>query len=156
MDDSRARLTQAVWLLATAVLWFGWHQLMQYVSAWPSAWLGALTPPDTASPTGVAGLYDQPVQVAMLSALGLAFGYAGVFLPRRLGAPRAIWIPAALVSLLAYLSTAVFWAGFSGSGTGLANVLESFAHTLLLAATVALGAWLGSRPSGVRLTSASS
>lgn len=125
--------------------WPVWHWAFVALSAYPLSWLASVTPSGEGEPTGPGGLFDGTLQILLLAAIGLFFGFLGVYLLRRLGGPRLVWIPATIVSLALYLGMAVFWAGFSGTGTGAAHITGQFALTAGLGALIGAGAWLGSR-----------
>ena len=143
------------WVAITAVVWPVWHWAATSLTAYPLSWFANLST-SASAPADVGGIFDNTPQLIVLAFVGLAFGFVGVCLLRLMGAPRIVWLPAAVVSMVAYLVTTLFWAGFSGTGTGLAHQASQFAIAVVLGAMFGVGAWVGSRARGVRLTSASS
>lgn len=137
--------TKWPWIVLTAVAWPAWHWTFTSLSAYPLSWLASLAPSAESEPSGPGGLYDSLPHVLVIAAIGLLFGYLGVYVLRRLGAPQVVWIPATIASLLLNLAVTVFWAGFSGSGTGASHIAGQFALTVGLSALLGVGAWLGSR-----------
>ncbi len=111
---ARAKGVTAAWLVAVFVLWPAWYWLMQRVAVVPVVWFVNLVPSE---PTSGEGPFDR-TQVVALAAIGFAFGFLGVYLLRLLRAPRLVWVPAAIMSVLIYLAGTAFWASFSGYGTG--------------------------------------
>ena len=146
MDDRReSEASPWAWVLITVFAWPVWHWAFVSLSAIPLSWVASITPSGEGVPTEPGGIYDSVPQILLLATMGLLVGFLGVYLLRRLGAPRVVWIPAALVSLAIYVGLTVFWAGFSGSGTGAAHIARQFALTVGLSAFVSIGAWWGSR-----------
>lgn len=146
MDDgTESGVSSWAWGAITVLAWPAWHWASGYLSAYPLSWLAAVTPSAEREPSGPGGLYDSPSQILILAAIGLLFGFLGVYLLRRLRAPHVVWIPATVVSLLMNLTQAVFWAGFSGHGTGAAHMAVQFTIAAGISALIGIGAWLGSR-----------
>ena len=143
-QNNRSWLRSLVWIAATLLLWPVWFWLVQTVVTYPVSWAASLTPESAAESPASAGLYSF-VEIGALAVAGLAFGFLGVYLLRRVGAPRIVWVPAAVVSVLSYLAIATFWASFSGYGTGWENMAESVAAAAGLGLTMAVGAWLAAR-----------
>lgn len=130
-----------VWVLITLVLWPVWHWAFVSLSAFPLSWLASITPSLEGELVRPGGIYDSVPQVLTLGVMGFLFGFLGVYLLRRFGAPRMVWLPATLVSLAIYLGVTVFWAGFSGSGTGAMHVAGQFGFAVGLSALIGVGAW---------------
>jgi hypothetical protein len=144
MDDSRvSEFEPWQWILITIMLWPLWHLFCTSLSAYPVSWLASITMP--VEQVGSGGVYDNVLQPIVLAATGFLFGFLGVRFLRRAGAPRAVWIPAALVSMCIYLGVTLVWAGFSGSGTGAVHIAGQFALAVGLAACIGAGAWFGAR-----------
>ena len=144
MNDSRvSEFEPWQWILITIMLWPLWHWFCTSLSAYPLSWFASITMP--VEQAGSGGVYDGALQPILLAAIGFLFGFLGVRLLCRAGAPQAVWIPAALVSMFIYLGVTLFWAGFSGSGTGAVHIAGQFALAVGLAACIGAGAWFGAR-----------
>lgn len=145
MDEGQSsRIPTGAWVVVTVMIWPVWHWAATSLATYPLSWLASLsTSIDSDSAPG--GIFDGTPQVFALGLAGLAFGFLGIYVLRMLGAPRIVWVPAAVVSMAIYLATALFWAGFSGTGTGFAHIAGQFVIATAVGATVGLGAWLGSR-----------
>ena len=143
--STRSWLRSLLWILATLLLWPVWFWLVQIVVTFPVTWAVSLAPEPAAESSASAGLYSF-VEIGVLAVAGLVFGFLGVYLLRRLGAPRIVWVPAAVVSVSAYVAVATFWVSFSEGGRGwAANTTESVAASAGLGLTMAVGAWLAAR-----------
>lgn len=150
--QQNSRAWSAAWIIGTIVVWLAWHRLLIAVATLVTSMVVHDSVPTGSSfdPATPGGIFDYAVQIPIHIVVGLLFGLIGVACLRLLGAPRIVWLSATGVSMLAYLATAVMWAGFSGSGTGWAHIGSQFALSLLLGAAVGIGALLGAR-SSVRL-----
>lgn len=145
MKLGSSRVPTWAWIVLTVVIWPAWHWAGISLTAYPLSWFANLASPTGGAHTGVGGIFDHPPQVIALALVGLAFGLVGISLLRLIGAPRIVWLPAAIVSIAIYLVATLFWVGFSGSGTGLAHQAGQFGIAILLGAMFGVGAWAGSR-----------
>lgn len=139
-----SRTSVWAWVAITTVVWPVWHRAATSLIAYPLSWVASRST-SVGVPAEPGGVFDSAPQSIALALVGLVFGLLGVYLLRLVGAPRIVWLPAAAVSMLAYLVTTLFWAGFSGAGTGLGHQAGQFAIAAALGATFGLGAWVGSR-----------
>ena len=145
---TRRLLITIVWAVGTVVLWPMWYALSQMV---PRPVVDGLHTPQPVL-GGTPVLTGQTVLVAIvLSVSGFVFGLVGLWVMRRLGAPRLMWVFATVASIQLAVSRAIYWSRCGGpSITYLAMIF------VMPALALALGAWLGSRDRGVYLTSVSS
>lgn len=141
-DRVPGRSSNAVWTVVTLVAWPFWHWLMLTASAYPASWFMSALPVED-NPSSPGGLFGSAPYVSVIAVSCLAAGFVGLYVLTRLGAPRATWLVAWGISTALFLLTALFWAGFSGSGTGVVNIASQFAITLLLGLAVGAGARLG-------------
>jgi len=143
--DQPSEISTGAWVVLTVTIWPVWHWVAITLAAYPLSWLASLSTSVGSDSARPGGIFDGAPQAFGLALVGLAFGFVGIYLLRILGAPRIVWVPAAIVSMVIYLATTLFWAGFSGAGTGLAHIAGQFVIATAVGATVGAGAWLGSR-----------
>lgn len=134
----------ALWVAATLLGWPLWHWLWLTLAAYPLSWLASLSSASLEQPSDPGGIYGA-THAGMFAAAGFALGFLGMRVLRGLGAPTFVWLVASAVSMTMYLATAIFWAGFSGFGTGALHITIQLAVSAALGASVGVGAWLGAR-----------
>jgi len=148
---TRALLVTLAWAVGALVVWPMWYSLSQTAPRPLVDWLQQPGPPPVigggASTWTVQGLLG----ILVLSVSGFVFGLVGVWVMRRLGAPRLIWIVAAVASIQVAWSYAIFWSNCGDPG--IVHIAMSYGVPAL---SLAVGAWLGSIGRGVYLTGASS
>ena len=119
-----------MWLVAVFVLWPAWYWVMHRVAVVPVVWFVNLVP---SRADRAEGPFDR-TQVVALAAVGFAFGFLGVYLLRLLRAPRLVWVPAAIMSVLIYLAGS----GILGKLLGIRDGTGE--HRLWFAVSILLGA----------------
>lgn len=133
-----ARLARVAWPVGVAVVWPGWYLLYALAFSVLNEFLtrlGALPSEN--------GMLIRPLEIGVQAVLAVAFGLLGIALVRLAKAPKNVWVPGAVMSVVLSLATVAVWT-MSPAGAGADGVGGSYGAYALIGVVMGAGCWVGS------------